>query len=41
MTIDEPATADLGVQETAVLVAFIVTDRLYVPAHGELFESPL
>jgi hypothetical protein len=38
---DEPATADLGVQVTVVVVASIVTTRLYAPAVAGLLKSPL
>jgi hypothetical protein len=41
MIVDEPATADLGLQErTSILVFCFVTVRLYVPADGEYLESP-
>jgi hypothetical protein len=40
MIVDEPATADIGLQETVVLVAFVVTIKLYVPADWKLLASP-
>ena len=39
-TVDEPATADLGVQETFVFVTFVVTAKLYFPEDGKFLESP-
>jgi hypothetical protein len=41
ITFDEPATTDFGLQETVVVVDFIVTIRLYAPAVAGLLESPL
>jgi hypothetical protein len=40
MTVDEPATADFGEQETLVFVAFVVTSRLNVPEDAGLYLSP-
>ncbi len=40
MTVEEPATTDLGVQETVVFEVFTVTTKLYHPVVGELAESP-
>ena len=41
MIVDEPATADFGVQETVVVVALTVTTRvLDVPEDAEFWESP-
>jgi hypothetical protein len=40
MVVDDPATADLGVQETVVFVTFVVTVRMCVPEDGEFLESP-
>jgi hypothetical protein len=37
--VDEPATVDLGVQETVVLVVFNVTPRLCVPTDGRRLPS--
>jgi hypothetical protein len=39
-TVDEPATTELGLQETVVFVASVVTARLYVPEDGEFLVSP-
>jgi len=40
MIVGEPATANLGMQETVVVVTFIFTARLAVPTALELLESP-
>jgi hypothetical protein len=40
MTVDESATADLGVQITVVFVTFIATVKLRDPTEGRFLESP-
>jgi hypothetical protein len=40
MTVGEPATANLGVQETVVVVVFMVTNKLYPPAVAGFLRSP-
>jgi hypothetical protein len=40
MVVEEPTRMELGLQDTVLLVAYIVTARLCVPPNGEFLESP-